>query len=48
MYDYASGNSDPNNNKNGRFNPLFGTQNFPFSFTGIWSLFKLANISFPG
>ena len=47
-YDYASGDSDPNDNKNGRFNPLFGTQNFPFTYTGIWSLFKRANISSPG
>ena len=47
-YDYASGDSDPNDNNNGRFNPLFGTQNFPFTYTGIWSLFKRANISSPG
>lgn len=47
-YDYASGDSDPNDNSNGRFNPLFGTQNFPFTYTGIWSLFKRANISSPG
>jgi len=47
-YDYASGDSDPNDNTNGRFNPLFGTQNFPFTYTGIWSLFKRANISSPG
>ena len=47
-YDYASGDSDPNDNKNGRFNPLFGTQNFPFTYTGIWSLVKRANISSPG
>ncbi len=47
-YDYASGDSDPNDNKNGRFNPLFGTQSFPFTYTGIWSLFKRANISSPG
>jgi hypothetical protein len=47
-YDYASGDSDPGDNKNGRFNPLFGTQNFPFTYTGIWSLFKRANINSPG
>ena len=47
-YDYASGDSDPNDNHNGRFNPLFGTQNFPFTYTGIWSLFKRANINSPG
>lgn len=47
-YDYASGDSDPNDNSNGRFNPLFGTQNFPFTYTGIWSLFKRSNISSPG
>ncbi|MBI5315209.1 MAG: alginate export family protein [Nitrospirae bacterium] len=47
-YDYASGDNDPHDNQNGRFNPLFGTQNFPFTYTGIWSLFKRANISSPG
>jgi Alginate export len=47
-YDYASGDSDPSDNKNGRFNPLFGTQNFPFTYTGIWSLFKRSNINSPG
>ena len=46
-YDYASGDSDPNDNKNGRFNPLFGTQNFPFTFTGIWSLFKRCKYQLP-
>jgi hypothetical protein len=48
MYDYASGDSNPNDNKNGRFNPLLGTQNFPFTYTGIWSLFKQSNINSPG
>ena len=47
-YDYASGDSDPSDNKNGRFNPLFGTQNFSFTYTGVWSLFKRANINSPG
>jgi hypothetical protein len=47
-YDYASGDKDPNDNKNGRFNPLFGTQNFPFTYTGIWGLFKRSNINSPG
>ena len=47
-YDYASGDANPNDNKNGRFNTLFGANNFEFSHTGIWGLFKRSNISSPG
>jgi hypothetical protein len=47
-YDYASGDKDPNDNHNGGFNPLFGTYSFPFTYTGIWDLFKRANINSPG
>ena len=48
MYDYASGDSNPNDNKNGRFNTLFGIENFQFTHSGIRSLFKRSNISSPG
>jgi hypothetical protein len=47
-YDYASGDANPNDNKNGRFNTLFGANNFEFSHTGIWGLFKRSNLSSPG
>jgi hypothetical protein len=48
QYDYASGNKNPNGDQNGRFNPLFGTYTFDFTYQGIWDLFKRANISSPG
>jgi hypothetical protein len=47
-YDYASGDANPNDNKNGRFNTLYGANNFEFSHTGIWGLFKRSNLSSPG
>ena len=47
-YDYASGDANPNDNKNGRFNTLYGANNFGFSHTGIWGLFKRSNLSSPG
>jgi hypothetical protein len=46
-YDYASGDKDPNDRKNGRFDTLYGAHNFDFTHTGIWSLFKRSNISSP-
>ena len=47
-YDYASGDKDPNDRKNGRFDSLYGARNFDFTHTGIWSLFSRSNISSPG
>ncbi|WP_172834375.1 alginate export family protein [Nitrospira japonica] len=47
-YDYASGDKNPNDNQNGRFDPLFGTYGFSFTPTGIWGLFKRSNINSPG
>lgn len=47
-YDYASGDSDPNDNKNGRFNTLFGVGNTELTHSGIWGLFKRSNLSSPG
>jgi len=47
-YDYASGDSDPNDNKNGRFNTLFGVANTELTHSGIWGLFKRSNLSSPG
>ena len=47
-YDYASGDSDPNDNKNGRFNTLFGVGNTDLTHSGIWGLFKRSNLSSPG
>jgi hypothetical protein len=47
-YDYASGDKDPNDNHNGRFDPLFGTYTSSFTAAGIWTLFKRSNINSPG
>jgi len=47
-YDYASGDKDPNDNHNGRFDPLFGTLTFDFTSAGIWTLYKRSNINSPG
>jgi len=47
-YDYASGDKNPTDNQNGRFDPLFGTYGFSFTPTGIWGLFKRSNINSPG
>ena len=46
-YDYASGDSDPEDNKNGRFNPLFGTQNFPFTLHGHLVAVQTVKYQFP-
>ena len=47
-YDYASGDKDPNDNHNGRFDPLFSTYTASFTAAGIWTLFKRSNINSPG
>ena len=48
QYDYASGDNDPNDGKNGRFETLFGARRFEFGPTGIWGAFARANINTPG
>lgn len=48
LYDYASGDKDPNDRRNGRFDSLYGARNFDFTHTGIWSLFNRSNLSSPG
>jgi len=47
-YDYASGDSNPNDGTNGRFDPLFGATVFDFSPTGIHRPFVRSNITGPG
>jgi hypothetical protein len=47
-YDYASGDSDPNDGTQGRFDPLFGATVFDFSPTGIHRPFIRSNITGPG
>ncbi|MGH8553612.1 MAG: alginate export family protein, partial [Methylococcales bacterium] len=45
QYDYASGDADPNDRKNGRFDTLFGARRFEFGPTGIWGAFARSNIN---
>jgi hypothetical protein len=47
-YDYASGDSDPGDDENGSFDPLFGARDFEFGPTGIFGLIPRTNISSPG
>lgn len=47
-YDYASGDGDPNDGAQGRFDPLFGATVFDFSPTGIHRPFVRSNITGPG
>jgi len=47
-YDYASGDKDPDDNRNNRFDTLFGARRFDFGPTGIYGPFARANINSPG
>jgi len=47
-YDYASGDNNPNDGDQGRFDPLFGATVFDFSPTGIHRPFIRSNITGPG
>ncbi len=48
QYDYASGDEDPNDGKNGRFDTLYGGRRFDFGPTSMWGSFARANINSPG
>lgn len=48
QYDYASGDEDPNDSKNGRYETLYGARRFEFGPTSIWGAFARANINSPG
>jgi len=48
QYDYASGDKDPNDNQNNRFETLYGARRFEFGPTSIWGAFARANINSPG
>ncbi|NOT10496.1 MAG: alginate export family protein [Methylococcaceae bacterium] len=47
-YDYASGDHEPNDNKDQRFDTLFGARRFEFGPTGIYGAFARSNINTPG
>lgn len=46
-YDYASGDSDPSDLDNGRFDTLFGARRFEFGPTGIYGAVGRANLNSP-
>lgn len=48
QYDYASGDSDPADDQNGRFETLFGARRFEFGPTGIFGPLARSNINSPG
>ena len=47
-YDYASGDHNPNDKKDQRFDTLYGARRFDFGPTGIYGAFSRANINTPG
>jgi len=47
-YDYASGDHDPNDKKDQRFDTLFGARRFEFGPTGMYGAFARSNINTPG
>lgn len=47
-YDYASGDDDPNDNDDGRFDTLYGARRFEYGPTGIYGAFARSNINSPG
>ena len=48
QYDYASGDDDPSDGRNGRFDTLFGARRFDFNPTGIYGPFARSNLHTPG
>ena len=47
-YDFASGDRDPADNRNNRFDTLYGARRFDFGPTGLYGAFARSNISTPG
>lgn len=47
-YDYASGDKNPNDNKDQRFDTLYGARRFDYGPTGIYGAFARSNINSPG
>ncbi len=48
QFDYASGDAEPTDDDNGRFDTLFGVRRFDFGPLGIYGPFARANIITPG
>ncbi len=47
-YDYASGDNNPNDNKDQRFDTLYGARRFDYGPTGIYGAVARSNINSPG
>lgn len=47
-YEYASGDNDPNDNQNNRFDTLYGSRRLDFGPTGIYGALARSNINSPG
>jgi hypothetical protein len=47
LYDYASGDRDPNDNKNNAFDSLYGPRRFEFGPTGTWGIYARSNLNSP-
>lgn len=48
LFDYASGDSDPTDGDNNRFDTLYGARRFEFGPTGIFGAFARSNLVTPG
>jgi hypothetical protein len=48
LYDHVSGDPDPQDDRSGRFDTLFGARRFEYAPTGIYGPFFRANIQGPG
>lgn len=48
QYDYASGDADPADGVNGRFDPLFGARRFDFGPTSLFGALARSNLHSPG
>ncbi len=48
LYDFASGDKNPDDGKNGRFDTLYGARRFDFGPTGIYGALARANMHAPG
>ncbi|MCO5171042.1 MAG: alginate export family protein [Planctomycetes bacterium] len=46
--DVASGDRDPTDGRNGRFDPLFGARRFELGPTGLWGAIPRSNVITPG
>ncbi len=48
LFDYASGDEDPTDSTNGRFDTLFGARRWEFGPTGLFGVFARSNLVSPG